>query len=308
VFGVGLFSVGISGQLDGPSPWHVKGHGSISQLFWDLDVDFETTWGERQNTELPPIPVLPILQSELAKDANWRAMLPAGSNLLVSLRPMGADEAALVLHPLGVLRVSQRAIPLDLHIDKVGGQKPNDVDRLSIAVTAAGLTKKADALEPFAPAQFQNFSDADKLSQPAFAPEHSGIDIAASGADVRTSSMVRRVVRYEEIIIDSNYKRFARRFRSTIGALFGLHLFGAAITKNVNSKAFKARLQPFDDKIAVNPTGFVVATQADNKALSGAAVGFLSAASAHQFMADSVAANPALADTLHVIPQFEMAS
>jgi hypothetical protein len=43
VFGVGLFSVGISGQLDGPSPWHVKGHGSISLLFWDIDVDFETT-------------------------------------------------------------------------------------------------------------------------------------------------------------------------------------------------------------------------------------------------------------------------
>ena len=28
--------------------------------------------------------------------------------------------------------------------------------------------------------------------------------------------MVRRVVRYEEIIIDSNFKRFARRFRGYV--------------------------------------------------------------------------------------------
>ena len=34
-----------------------------------------------------------------------------------------------MLHPLGTLRVSQRAVPLDLKIDKVGSQKPSDANK-----------------------------------------------------------------------------------------------------------------------------------------------------------------------------------
>ncbi len=231
VFGAGLFSVRIRGALDGPSPYHIKGHGSISLLFWDIDVDFEETWGEPRQTTLPPIPILPILEAELKKNDTWQAQLPAGINLLVSLRKMPAEEAAFILHPVGVLHISQRALPLGLKLDKVGTQAPNDVNKLSVAVTGGGLAKKQDALERFAPAQFRNFSDADKLSAPAFSKEVSGLDLSSAGPDLRSSAMVKRIVRYEEIILDSNFKRFARRFRDFAGALFNFFLHGSAITR-----------------------------------------------------------------------------
>ena len=86
VFGVGLFSVGVNGSLEGPTPWHFKGHGSISLLFWDLDVDVEKTWGDSRDTTLPPVAVLPLLQGELAKPQAWRAVLPDTSRLLVTVR------------------------------------------------------------------------------------------------------------------------------------------------------------------------------------------------------------------------------
>jgi hypothetical protein len=57
---------------------------------------------------------MPLLTAEFAKQSNWRTFLPAGSNLLVSLRQLDPSEAAFVLHPVGTLRVSQRLIPLDL--------------------------------------------------------------------------------------------------------------------------------------------------------------------------------------------------
>jgi hypothetical protein len=307
VFGAGLFSVRVNGELDGPSPWHVKGHGSISLLFWDIDVDFETTWGESQNSELPPVAVMPIVLAELDKVENWRAILPANAKLSVTVRTMDADEAALMLHPAGFLRVSERAIPLDLQLDKIGGQKPNDVRRLTLAVTGAGLQRQGDALERFAEAQFRNLSDADKLSQPAFTFEHSGVDVAAADA-LGTSSMVCRVVRYEEIIIDSNYKRFARKWRSLIFSLFDLHILGAAVAKCALSKAIKTQREPFEEKISVQTAGFVVALQANNTALAGATAVYSSAAAAHDFLAASVTADGSLAGTLHVIPQFEMAS
>ncbi|MGD9702225.1 MAG: DUF6603 domain-containing protein [Acidimicrobiia bacterium] len=307
VFGVGLFSVGVRGSLEGPAPWHVKGHGSISLLFWDIDVDFETTWGDSANTEMPPLPIMPIITAELEKVENWRALLPTGANLLVSLRSMPETEAALVLHPVGVLHISQRALPLELTLDKVGSQKPSDVNRLSIAVTGGGMAKKGDAFEQFAPAQFQDFSDADKLSKPAFESERSGLDLSAAGDDFRSYVMVRRVVRYEEIILDSNYKRFARRFQGFFGVLFDFFLNGSAVTKCQLSNAVASKLQPFDEKIQVHGETYTVANVADNTAFATDSVAFHSQASASEYLNSQIAGNAALADAIHVIPTFEMA-
>jgi hypothetical protein len=308
VFGAGLFCVSVHGLLEGPSPYHLLGHGSISILFWDIDVDFETSWGESKDTQLPPITVMPLLEAELRKADNWRAVLPASSNLLVSLRKMPAEEAALILHPLGMLHVSQRKLPLELKLDKVGNQKPSDVNRLSVKLAGGGFAKKDDAFEKFAPAQFQNFSDADKLSRPAFAPERSGLHLSAGGADMRSSHMVKRVVRYEEIVIDSNYKRFERRFRGYFGVLFNFFLEGAAVARCELSQASKEKVVPFKDKIAVKEEGYVVAFQANNKTFTGGTATFHSEASARDFMDSKIIEDPHLADAIHVIPTFEMAA
>ena len=308
VFGFGLFSVGVSGLLEGPEPYHVKGHGSISILFWDIGVDFETTWGDSRDTSLPPIPVMPVLETELNKSDNWRALLPANLNLLVSLRKMQQAEADLILHPVGVLHISQRALPLEITLDKVGNQTPSDVNNLSVAVTSGGLKKQDDAFEQFAPAQFQNFSDSDKLSKPAFAPEKSGLDLSADGADLRSSEMAKRVVRYDEILIDNNYKRFQKSYFRFSGVLFNHFLRGAAVTKSSLSQAVATKLQPFADKITVQNETYSVAYQANNQAFASDSVSFHSEASAREYMNQKVAQDPSLSDAIHVIPEFERAA
>jgi hypothetical protein len=303
-FGVGVFSVRIRGSLEGPTPWRTHGTGSISLLFFDISVDIDVTWGEERDTSLPSIAVMPLIKAEFEKADSWRALLPASSNLLVALRAPAPDETALVLHPVGVLRVSQRLIPLELHLDKVGNQKPNDVNRLSVAVTGSGLAKKGDAFESFAPAQFQDMSDDDKLSRPAFGPERGGLDLSASGAELRSSKMVKRVVRYEEIILDSNFKRFARRFAPFLSSLFDFFLKGNVVAKSELSMAKKKQFQPFDEVVAVAPETFTVAYQADNHAYVSEV--FASEASARDYLAGEVAGDPNLADSLHVIPGFEV--
>jgi hypothetical protein len=308
VFGAGLFSVSIHGTLKGPSPWNIKGHGSISLLFWDIGVDFEETWGESNAVTLPPIDVLPLCLAQLTKAESWRALPPATSNLLVTLRKMPSDEAALLLHPLGVLRVAQRAVPLQLTLDKVGNQKPQDVNRVSLEVVGSGLDRRGDAMELFAPAQFQNFSDSEKLSKPAFAPEPGGLELSAAGADLRSSVMVKRVVRYEEIIIDNNFKRFARRFRGYFGSLFDFFLRGGAVARSPLSQEMKRKLQPFEEKIAVEPETYTVAFQKDNRAIAPEAAAFHSEASAREYLDARIAEDPALDDALHVIPSYERAA
>ena len=308
VFGAGLFSVSIGGSLSGPGPWHLDGHGSISLLFWDVDVDFETTWGESPNTNLPPVTVMPILVGEINKKENWRASLPASNNLLVSLRKMPAEESGMILHPLGSLHISQRALPLELKLAKVGTQKPSDVNRLSVALTGGGLAKIGDTFEQFAPAQFQDFSDADKLSRPAFAPEKSGLDLTASGDDMRSSVMVKRIVRYEEIIMDSNFKRFQTRFKLYFGSLFNFFLNGNAAAQSNLSKATKAKLQPFEEKISVKTETYAVAFQSNNKTFRAESASFHSEASARDYLNTMIGEDASLADQIHVIPGFEKAA
>lgn len=299
-FGVGLFSVRLRFELSGPTPWRAQGTGSISLLFWSIDVDFDITWGEARETTLPPIPVMPLLSREFERPESWRALLPTGSNLLVSLRTLDPAQDTLVLHPVGVLRVTQRLVPLDLTIARVGNQKPTDAKHFSLAVAGGGLAEVADVNEQFAPAQFQDFDDAAKLSKPAFQPLHGGIDLSASGAQLTSGQMVKRVIRYELITIDSAFRRH-QRFQILFILLFSHLLAGAAVSRSQLSQFERFKLQPFEDGVTVGGEKFTVASTVDN---AGVAT-FNSEAMATEHLQQTLAAEPALAGTLHVIPEFE---
>jgi hypothetical protein len=306
VFGCGLFSVDIRGSLEGPSPWRAAGTGSISLLFFDVSADFDVTWGESHNTTLEPVAVLPLLEKEFRKNENWRALPPVSNNLLVALRKLPESDS-LVLHPVGTLRVVQRALPLELKLDKVGNQKPNDVNKLTVDVApGSGLARKSQPEEQFAPAQFKDMKDAEKLSKQAYAPEKAGLELSASGADTRSSFCVKRILRYEEIIIDTNFKRFAQKFKSWIAILFAHFLKGSAAARSDLSYATSKQFKPFDEKVAVNPETYTVAFQSNNKAYTQAA--FNSEASAHDFLQSEVAKDGNLATSLHVIASYERAA
>ena len=307
VFGAGLFSLSISLSLEGPTPWRAHGSGSITILFFSVDVDIDTTWGETRNTTLPPVKVMPLFVGEFSKPENWRALPPNKNKLLVSLRKLPEDEAAQVLHPLGALRVTQRALPLNLKLDKVGTQKPSDVNRLSITAGGSGLVKKSDVKERFAPGQYQDMDDAQKLSRPAYGPENGGLDLSPAGKPLAASRMVKRVVRYEQIVIDTGFKRSRFMFFLLAGKLFNFFLGNASASQSELSMAYNRKLQPFDEVITVAAAGYSVAFQDTNKTYLSSAT-FASEASAREYMNVQIANDAGLTDTLHVIPQHELAA
>ena len=306
VFGVGLFSIHLHFDLSGPSPYRAHGTGSISFFFFDVSADFDITWGETQDTTLPPLPVMPLLQLEFAKAENWKAELPIQNNLLVSLRKLPETQSAQVLHPLGMLRVSQRAVPLGLKIDKVGSQKAADVNDIKLTA-AAGLVSVGDAPEQFAKAQFLEMSDAQKLSQRAFDPLSGGLLLASGSQQLGASRLTKRRVRYEQIIIDTNYLRFRRRFKVFTRGFFDHFLKGGAVGKSTLSNHYKTQLDPFATKLKVVEKGFTVA-HTENNLPFAAQAHFASEAQAQQYLDAQVAARPELHDALHVIPQYEAAA
>ena len=169
--------------------------------------------------------------------------------------------------------------------------------------------RSGDAHEQFAKAQFLDMSDADKLSQRAFDPLNGG---AAAVVRRRSSSARRRLakrrVRYEQIIIDSNYLRFRRRFKLFTRGFFDHFLKGAAVTQvdaveALQDAARSVRRQGEGHRRRVHRRA-----HGEQSALQRAVVIFASEAQAQQYIATQVARTPELHDSLHVMPQYEAAA
>lgn len=315
VFGIGLFSVGFSGLLEGPTPWHIEGKGSISLLFFSIDVPFEKTWGKKANTKLDPIQVFPLLEKEMHALTNWEAKLPASSNISVTLRQLGSSTAdTLVLHPVGKLQISQRKVPLNYKIDKLGNQKPSDTNKLFITARISEETELGTkkVLEQFAIGQFKNIPEALSLSSAAYQPLEGGLELSVKGDQLRTDMAVKRVIRYETEIIDNNFRKFTRNsyhyfrtgFSLLYGMLFGHFLKGSAVAQSPKSMQSKKMMQPFDEKIKISPNEYSVAYNENNTSIDPNLT-FSSQAMAMQHMEDQILQNPSLASEIHVIPNTE---
>ncbi|WP_456866177.1 DUF6603 domain-containing protein [Galbibacter sp. BG1] len=306
VFGAGVFSLRVKMTLEGPTPWKAHGTGSISLLFWDVDVDIDVTWGDSENTTLPPISIMPLVVAEYEKQENWKALIPANSNLLVSLRKIDNIEE-LVLHPVGSLQLSQRAIPLNLTLDKLGSQKPDDANRFTLKPSGSDLSKIKTLEEKFAIAQFKDLKDAEKLSSPSYQYIEGGLELSVSGEQFKTGKTVKRYIRYELVTIDSNYKRKAEKFFEFLQSLFGHFLGGNTVAKADISHRTALKSQPFSEKIYIQEPGFAVANMMNNKIYSPASQ-FSSQAQAKEFMNTQISEHPELSGQLHVLPTHELNS
>lgn len=342
-FGVGVFSIDLRFQLEGPAPWRARGKGSIGFLFFSISANFDITWGENAVTTLPPLQVLPLLAAELRKTEGWQTRLPTGSGKpLVSLRRLPPSDD-LVLHPLGTLSVQQRALPLNVRLDKVGPQRAADGRRFTVAPAPdSGLVRISDTGDKFAMAQYQDMTDAAKLSSPAYETQDTGLELTAATGALASARVVRRSARYELHIIDSapstNGVRGAagtdgprtepparlsaartKRFHSVSTAVFDGLLQGSSTSRSPLSRREALLRQPFAaaDTVRVADQRFVVAYVRSNvpalppRALgrrsAGAPADFRSQATAADALADFVAADTTLDGQLHVIPASEAA-
>lgn len=311
VFGAGLFSISLQLSLEGTSPWRAKGYGKIKILFITFKARFDESWGEKENTELPPIKIIPILLEELGKPTNWQALAPASNNLLVTLREIPeaeeGEEETLVLHPVGSIRISQRALPLKITLDKVGSKKPEDAKVLDFAPVGS-FAAKSDIKENFARAQYQEMKDSKKLSSPAYEKETGGYEISFNDSQTKFGRLTVRHVRYELITIDTAYKRYRQRFYKLWKSLFAAFVGNSAVAKTDLSFKVQKEFRPFEEKIEIIGGRYTVANTRNNTPLREEAINFASQASADEYLNSLIDRDPAMAGSVHVIPNHEVNS
>lgn len=186
--GKSVMSVGLQMTLSGPTPWHAHGTASYKVLFFSGSVDFDVRIGASGQPALPPpVDVRPLLLQALHDLDSWSTDLPAGAHPVVSLRERigGADR---LVHPLSDLRLTQKIAPLGRQISRFGSARPAQEVVFTLGVVDPdGTVRRTEAqgvravTEMFAPGQFRDMADEEKLTAPAFEPMQAGISVVAPG-------------------------------------------------------------------------------------------------------------------------------
>lgn len=210
-----LFKVKLEGSLAGPRPLHLKGKATFEILWWDVTIRIDKVLVEGAKPPLPaPIEVMPRLREALGQEGNWESRLPAGQRNLVTLRQVGGGANEVKLHPLGRLRVKQQVVPLNVEIGKFGQAAAAGEKKFTITSVTVGVNNEEaerDTLkEFFAPGEYFEMSDAEKLSRPSFESMAAGVEFGSMGfgiPEVMTDRLEVGAIDYETLIYDKKANR-----------------------------------------------------------------------------------------------------
>ncbi|WP_143104333.1 DUF6603 domain-containing protein [Nitrosospira multiformis] len=306
-----IASIKLTLTLEGPTPWKAQGTASFKICwFFTLKVRFNKTFGEMRNTMLPDLAVLPLLAEALRADDNWEGELPPQRHRLESIREAPELTGELLLHPVGTLKISQKVVPLNVRIDRIGNQRPSDGREFQIVNPQPEMTTNKPR-EAFAPAQFFDLTDEQKLTSASFKDLDSGVRVG-DAVKLHTGYAAAREVQYEVKYIDSQRDQRLGPGRGTNvfdvdpGA-FNTWTLQGAIAQSELSFARKRKSSLAPEAVAVSQEPFAIVNSSDLQLFDELSL----LGSEHAAVArlnELVQTNPGLRGTLQVVPAFEMAA
>jgi hypothetical protein len=205
----------------------------------------------------------------------------------VTLRELDPAETANVVlaHPLGVLVLRQSVVPLGITLERFGAGRPAEPGPYAIATFGVGTATipfqdDHELRDVFAPGQFLDLSESEKLTRPAFESFRCGqarIGFDGSSGGAATGALQVAAFDYDVTIIDARDERRSRSSRNEAdgiaagavsdGALLRASAYGAASRtagRSVGSSTYAGPKQG----IAVRGASYAVAGTDDLLAAS----------------------------------------
>jgi hypothetical protein len=195
--------VSVTGTIEGPGAWHIKGKLTFSILWWDISKSFDEQWGTLPPAVVTRTDVGALLAAEITRAENWSAALPDASSAFVTLAPLQGDTTP-VAHPFSPLRFSQTVVPLGLTLEKFGDTLVAGTGRFDVTqVTVGGSVVAGPSMvqEHFARGQFLNLTEEDKLTKPSFEEMPAGVEFSSDTYHVSTA-LLSFPMEYETVYLD----------------------------------------------------------------------------------------------------------
>lgn len=301
-----VLSIYLGATVSGPAPWNVKGKAEFKVFGIKLKVDFDKTFGQPETTTLPNVDVLPRLIEAIENKANWQAINSDRSNLLVTLRELNNAPGDVVAHPFGSIGVSQKIVPLDMTINKFGTQRPADYQKFSLDI-ADGLGtnfEEENVQDFFAPAEYLEMSDSSKLTRKSFEEFNSGVAIKVSD-ELRSSYLLERELAYEQVIMDSRHTPDRVGLIQESSLRFNAFRKNGTAAKSKLGTKSKPKSENAPAKVSVQQEKYAIAHIDDMSQYGGMEAG--SEAEARVLLEGLLESNPALTDSIQVVPFYEVA-
>jgi len=305
-----IMGISVTGTLSGPTPWHADGEAHVSILFFDLSVHVSVTIGSAQSNPLPAVNAWVPLLAAIQAQGNWSGALPAGAPQVASLVPPEGAAAPVLVDPAGALTFHETVLPLNQPLTLFGeatlaSQSEFDLGALTVGSAAVAYTTITGE---FAPGQFEQLSDADKLSLPSFEPMTAGF--AAGDNLVAFGKQYDVDIEYETLIVDSvTATRTGVRYPLPLASAVGMVRTGAAargplFTTGIHASNPPAGTVPL---VTLSSEQYVIAGVDDLSVRADIAAPATKSA-AWAALARHLAANPGDRGTLQIVPVYELAA
>lgn len=305
-----LMSVSLDASLTGPAPWHIAGKFKVHIVFFDVHISFAQTWGvNAPSQQVSSVDVGSLLNTTLADPRSWNVQSPTGLSALVSTRKI-EDSTAIFAHPLARVGVHERLVPLGLAITHFGEATPSGATQFAITKFQLGTTtiNYSTVQDQFAPAQFFDLSDNDKLSRPSYELHDAGL--VMNSTLVKNGAIVPKTTDYETYFIDTPG---ALRVDEGVpqpfpwGNIIVVMQTGAAAQKAIGTAGSRRYTAP-GNPIQVAELAFAIADTASLTAQAGSPATKTTYSDVHAQLAATLAASPAKRDSLQIVATHELAA
>lgn len=230
-------SLGFRLQLTGPNTFTIKGKVWVTVYGIDISFSIKHTWGEPQSLPEATVNGVNELRRALQETQGFEATTPRQRSSSVGFRD--GDDIRAAVDPLGGLRFVQRALPLGVHIDKIGNAQLSGARSFDLRVFKEGQALEVSPTrQDFVRGHFFSMSDDEKLRTPAFESYRAGFDFSPDELAVDDNEAVIEGYDYEVIRIPVD------RDIQSIGEWVSHGLLKAEFAKRFMAADHELRLRP----------------------------------------------------------------
>lgn len=312
----GSFGVRLQGEVEGPYPLHFALTVTIDLWICDVSFSFNFEKGTSALPESPSVELLPILMEALNDINSWQADRSERIHLLVSTRRVEEEipeegsapaDQPLAVHPVGTIGIRQDIMPTGIRIDKFGDNQPSDFSHLLLRISDQDGNWLDDLkqYEYFAPAQYFDLNDEEKLNRKSYEKMPGGIIV--SGLELtQVGHILEKSVTYESKTIDPDRPEELEIDHPEVkpgGLAFQAWAANSVTANSGLGRKQEHRMQSRTEAVRLQREEFAI-VRGDNLAVFDQKRAG-SEAEAYHLLKDILRKQPDLEDQLTVVPLFE---
>ena len=203
---VSLMGVEVSADISGPAPWEIYGRASVQILFFEVEINLQIVIGEERQNAAELFDVKQLVYEALSDFESWDVKDIGGVIKYLEFVDDPETENATVFGG-GQIEIAQKVAPLNTKLEIFGGgqiegTKNISIDEVVIGESIISVTEDDYIEDWFAPANYYEMTEEDKISSPSFEQMNSGV--AVSSVDDEMGIVSNRSINFEEVCIDTD--------------------------------------------------------------------------------------------------------